>query len=111
MEIAEQKDGNVVIIEPAGRLDSANAMAFEKTVLGVLDRGDSHIVVDFSKLDYISSAGLRVLLMGAKRAQAAKGKVALCALKPNIREVFEVAGFLSIFSVYGARAEAAEAVR
>jgi len=111
MDITEEKDGSVVVLQPEGRLDSANALAFEKTMLGVLDRGDTSILVDFSKLNYISSAGLRVLLMGAKRAQAAKGKVALCNLAPNIREVFEVAGFLSIFNVHPGRAEAVAALR
>lgn len=111
MEIAEQRQGALVVLEPVGRLDSANAPAFEKKMMDVLDRGDHNILVDFGKLDYISSAGLRVLLMGAKRTQASQGKVTLCALQANIREVFEVSGFLSIFTAYDTRdaAVAAEA--
>lgn len=103
MEITEQDQGALVILQPIGRLDSASAPIFEKKMKDVLDRGNNKILVDLGKLDYISSAGLRVLLMGAKGTQARQGKVTLCAMKPKIREVLEVSGFLSIFTAYETR--------
>lgn len=109
MEITQEKDGALLVLRPKGRLDSANAHPFEEKMTAALSGGETNILVDFSELNYISSAGLRVLLMGAKRTQAAKGKIVLCALNDNIREVFEVSGFLSIFKVYPTRAEAVAA--
>ena len=64
-----------------------------------------------SGLDYISSAGLRVLLVMAKKVQQAKGKVALYGLVPNVREVFAVSGFDTIFSIQPDSAAALAAVR
>jgi anti-sigma B factor antagonist len=63
-------------------------------------------VVDLSQLDYVSSSGLRVFLLAAKRLQATDGKIVLCALKDQIRQVFDLAGFSSFLSTYGSRAEA-----
>ena len=110
MDIGESKTDAVFVLEPKGRLDSANARSFEERVLGALDQGEKTLLIDFDKLDYISSAGLRVLLMGAKRLQQSGGKIALCALNPSIREVFEISGFLAIFAVHSDRAAALAAM-
>jgi anti-sigma B factor antagonist len=59
------------------------------------------VVIDGEKLDYISSTGLRVLLVAAKRLKAVDGRIVLSSLKPHILEVFEIAGFKSIFPIYG----------
>lgn len=109
MDVNETKQDGVLILAPQGRLDSNTAPVFEKTLLAAIDRGDNRVVLDFSDLDYISSSGLRVLLMGAKKAKAARGDVRLCHLKPSIREVFEISGFLSIFAVDPDRASAVAA--
>lgn len=57
------------------------------------------VVIDFAALDYISSAGLRVVLMTAKRAKQGKGTLVLCGLQPHVKEVFEISGFLKILEV------------
>ncbi len=106
MDIAESKENAVFVLGPKGRLDSANARSFEERVLAVLEKGENALLIDFEDLDYISSAGLRVLLMGAKRLQQSGGKIALCALSPSIHEVFEISGFLTIFTVHSNRAAA-----
>ncbi len=110
MDIGESKAGAVFVLEPTGRLDSANARSFEERVLSALDQGEKTLLIDFDKLDYISSAGLRVLLMGAKRLQQSGGTIALCTLNPSIREVFEISGFLAIFAVHDDRAAALAAM-
>ncbi len=110
MDIGESKEDAVFVLQPRGRLDSANARSFEERMLAALEQGESALLIDFADLDYISSAGLRVLLVGAKRLQQSGGKIALCALNPNIREVFQVSGFLSIFAVHGDRAAALAAM-
>ena len=66
----------------------------------LLSGGAPHLAIDMSKLDYISSAGLRVLLVVARRMQLAKGKVVLFGLLPNVREVFAISGFDKIFSIH-----------
>ena len=110
MDIGESKVDAVCVLEPRGRLDSANARSFEERVAAALDRGETALLIDFDKLDYISSAGLRVLLMGAKRLQQSGGVIALCALRPNIQEIFEISGFLTIFAVHNDRATALAAM-
>jgi len=106
MDIAEQEDGGVLVLSPSGRLDSNTAPVFETVLLGRIGDGHTRLVLDFGQLDYISSAGLRVLLMAAKRLKQTDGRLALCAVKAHIVEVFEISGFLSIFTVAGSRGEA-----
>ena len=64
------------------------------------------MVLDCSQLDYVSSAGLRVFLITAKRLSKVDGKLALSALTEQVREVFDIAGFSSIFRIYPSRREA-----
>ena len=111
MEFAEEQAGDVVIVKLAGRLDSAAARSAEDGFNAALAGAAPHLAVDMTKLDYISSAGLRVLLVVAKKVQQAKGKVALFGLSPNVREVFSVSGFDTIFSIQPDAAAALAAVR
>jgi len=110
MNVEESKEGEVLVLKPEGRLDSASARGFEEQMMGVLDRGETALLIDMGDLSYISSAGLRVLLMGAKRIQQSQGRIALCTLSQNIREVFEISGFLSIFTVHEDQAAALAAM-
>ncbi len=105
MDVSEERLTDLLILAPRGRVDSSNSKAFEERVLGHLNNGEKCLLVDFSALDYISSAGLRVFLMAAKRIKAAQGTLALCALNDNVREVFEVTGFSAIFQIYPTREE------
>ena len=69
------------------------------------------LVLDLAGLDYVSSAGLRVLLKAAKEARAAGSRFALAGLRPAVREVFEVSGFFAVLTAYPTRAEALAALR
>jgi anti-anti-sigma factor len=111
MEFTQEQAGDVVIVKLAGRLDSGAARSAEDGFNTVLAGGTPRLAVDMSGLDYISSAGLRVLLVMAKKVQQAKGKVALFGLVPNVREVFSVSGFDTIFSIQPDSAAAVAAVR
>ena len=106
MEMNEGKKGNVLVLGLSGRLDSTSSKAFEERILGVIDVGERRLVIDLSQLDYVSSAGLRVFLLAAKRLTSANGKLALCSLTEPVREVFDIAGFSSVFSLYGSYDEA-----
>ena len=99
------------IVRLAGRLDSSAAQSAEANLTAALGEGVPHVAIDMTRLDYISSAGLRVLLVLAKKIQQAKGKVALFGLSPNVREVFTVSGFDTIFSIQPDPAAAVAAVR
>lgn len=99
MDLKEAKKGNATVVSLSGRIDSSVAKEFEAGLIGVVDKGAKKVVVDFANLDYISSAGLRVLLMAAKQLKAAGGGIALCAMQPSIKEVFEVSGFSQMLPI------------
>ena len=106
MDISEDRRADAVILALSGKLDATTAKTFEDRILGVINSGAQRLVVDLSQLVYVSSSGLRVFLLAAKRLQATDGKIVLCALKDQIRQVFDLAGFSSFLSTYGSRDEA-----
>ena len=110
MQINEERQGDVLTLGLSGKLDATNAKAFEARILAVIDAGERRLVVDLSRLDYVTSSGLRVFLLAAKRLSSANGKIVLCSLNDSVREVFDIAGFLSILSVCGSHAEALKAL-
>lgn len=106
MDITESRQDGFLILTVAVRVDATNASSLEKTLLTAIDGGERRIVVDCAPLEYISSAGLRALLLAAKRLTPGGGKIALAALRDEIREVFDIAGFSAIFSVFDTTAAA-----
>jgi len=111
MEMTQSQKESLVILGLKGKLDASTSNSLEEKLLSLIEGGDKQLMVDFSHLDYISSAGLRVLLMTAKRLKNANGKIVLCALKENVREVFDLAGFSTIFSIYPSQQEACQALQ
>jgi len=103
MDIQQERSDAVVVIAPSGRIDSTTSEALEQALTRALDAGERRLVVDFDRVSYISSAGLRVLLVAAKRLRAAHGALVLCALGEPVRQVFELAGFLPLFAVERSR--------
>ena len=100
MEIRIQESGRAWVVAVDGKLDALSAGDYEKAMSQLISEGKTRFVVDFAKLDYISSAGLRVLLTTAKQLKP-KGGVALFANVPgNVREVFEVTGFDTILDLH-----------
>jgi anti-anti-sigma factor len=87
------------VYKPIGRIDGTNAVTVEKEILALMVDGVSSVTVDLSELDYISSAGLRVLLVSAKAAKSKGGKVVLLTPKPPIMEVLTISGFDKILEV------------
>lgn len=100
MQIDTATHGDLLEISPKGRLDSNTSPELEKALLAQIEGGQSKLTINFGGVDYISSAGLRVLLVAAKRTGAAKGRFSMHSLSPEIREVFEISGFLTILKVY-----------
>ena len=106
----DSKEG-VVMIRPTGRIDSANANEFESIVTTRLDEGCQKLVFDFGDLDFMSSAGLRVVLLAGKRMREAKGKLAFAGMRDNVHDVFAMSGFLKLFQAHKTVDEALAAVR
>src|SRR6185312_12620522 len=107
MEFAQESAGDVVIARLAGRLDSSSAPAAEEKLTRAIGSGTPRLAIDLSKLEYISSAGLRVLLLIARKVQQTHGKLALFGLTPGVHEVFSISGFNTIFTI---RDDAAAAI-
>jgi anti-anti-sigma factor len=111
MNIREAKRDNATILTLEGRIDSANSTMLEKKLIALIETdGVKDIVMDFGAMDYISSAGLRVLLMAAKKTGKLGGKVVLCCLCANVKEVFDISGFSNIFGIYATQEEAVNAL-
>ncbi|MBI2470808.1 MAG: STAS domain-containing protein [Planctomycetes bacterium] len=106
MEITENKRNNIIILELKGNLNVMTTNLLEEKFTALIEHGERLLVVDFSRLDYISSAGLRVFLIAAKKLKNVNGKIALSSLKPQIKEVFDIAGFSSIFSIFNSQEDA-----
>jgi anti-anti-sigma factor len=85
--------------KPKGRLDAATAAAHEKSINELLVGEVSSLAIDLSEVDFLSSAGLRVLLSAAKAAQTKGGKVVLISPKPAVLEVLEVTGFDKLIQI------------
>ncbi|MDE1902624.1 MAG: STAS domain-containing protein [Alphaproteobacteria bacterium] len=88
------------VLKPKGHLDSNTGPAFESELLQLINSGTGRLLLDFSDLIYISSAGLRVVLLAAKRLRSANGRLALCSLNPQIAEVFRISGFDAILDIH-----------
>ncbi len=99
MEIIEKNQDGVYIFKLNGRLDSNTSPELEVKVFEAIDNGSINMIVDCEDLDYISSAGLRVILKTAKALKRSEGMVILCAMQDYVKEVFEIAGFDSFLPI------------
>lgn len=99
MKLETQTIDDVVILRPVGRLDSTSSPELEKVLTDSLAAGTKRLVFDFSDLDYISSAGLRVVLLAGKRLRPPHGKMVLVGMREIVKEVFAMSGFLTLFAV------------
>ena len=99
MHLEQESRDDILILRPSGRLDSSSSPELERLLGEQLDAGCQRLVLDFSGLDYISSAGLRVVLLAGKKLRASKGRMVLVSLQDMVREVFDMSGFLALFAV------------
>lgn len=101
MEIIKSgKENNLLVVKVTGRMDAVTAPEFEKQLTGWIDEGEIIFVIDFSALEYISSAGLRSILVIAKKLKSLNGKILLANMEESVNEVFEISGFNSIIPVF-----------
>jgi anti-sigma B factor antagonist len=103
MECKERKLANVVLIEVEGRIDHGTAPCLGSALLRHVDGcagEEKKLLVDLSKVNYMSSAGLRVLMIAAKGCRKQGGKMVLAALQPTIQEVFKIGRFDMVLEIY-----------
>ena len=100
MDINEQTVGSALVVSLDGRLDGVSAPDLETRVTSVVERGNVKIMLDCSAMQYVSSAGLRALLISARKCQQAGGKLAIAALQPECRSVLEMSGFQAIIDCH-----------
>lgn len=98
MQINEKLHGSVLIVSAAGRIDSNTAAQLEALLPERVEQ-NAATIVDLTDVAYVSSAGLRVLLRGAKIAKSTGNKLALAGLNPSVQEVFDISGFSTIFTI------------
>ncbi|MGD9635772.1 MAG: STAS domain-containing protein [Pirellulales bacterium] len=105
MEVVVTRRDKVVIVEPSGRIDSTTSRDLGARLLDLIKADTARVVVDFSKVIYISSAGFRVLLIAAQNSTERDCALALCGLSPEIRRLFEIGAFLDDFQIFASRDE------
>lgn len=100
LEVTERRQGPANLLHLKGRMDAATCPCAEGPLNRLIDAGSRNIVIDCSELVYISSAGLRVMLTALKRLKQCGGHLSLVSLQPEIRKVFEIAGFHRLFAIF-----------
>jgi anti-anti-sigma factor len=105
MEIQKEQVGDVHVVTATGRLDGIYSSAFANQVGELLTGTNPKILIDFTDIDYVSSAGLRALLILVKKAKATGSVFALCGVNEQVREVLNISGYAPMFSIHSGRAD------
>jgi len=103
MQLSEERIGDALLLKASGRIDRASVDTFKTALLPHLEQckpGGHVIVLDLSAIDYISSLGFQVLLVAQRRAKAQYGSIAIAALQPGVKAIFEVANFASVIRCF-----------
>lgn len=106
MNLQTRIENNVTVLTVSGRLDTVTAPEYEKNIREMISGGNVKFVVDFEQLEYISSAGLRGLLVMAKLLNEKGGRMCLANVKGNVRSVFDMCGFTAVFAMKDSVSEA-----
>lgn len=110
MEVNAARDGATLIAKTGGRVDGTNASEFQDALKNVISPDDKAVILDFEDLSYISSAGLRVILLTAKDMRTANVQFAVCSLSQSVRDVFTISGFDQIIDIHDDQQTALSAV-
>ncbi len=100
MEIKVDEKQDVLVVSVEGRLDAMTASKLENAISGYIDSIKKTIILDLNNLEYISSAGLRIVLLSAKKLKANKLELLISGLKDSVKDVFELSGFYSMFKIF-----------
>ena len=103
MELAHRTQSTVNIVAPDSRIDQSSADGFQAALvphLAACTKEGAPLVLDFSGVEYISSVGLRVLMLAARQTTAQGGRIAIAGLQPVVKEVFEISRFNLVFKIF-----------
>ena len=103
MEFSSRRLADVVVAAPSGQIDHPNAMKLQQALTPIVDdaaSGKTPLVLDFTGVEYISSMGLRVLMVAARQMKSANAPVAIAGLQPEVAEIFEIARFRFVVDVF-----------
>lgn len=100
MDVENFMQEDTCVVKINGRLDATTAPELDQYMGDVIEKGNQKIVFDLTNLEYVSSAGLRIFLVVAKKLKGLKGELSLAGLQGNIKEVVEISGFPSILPCY-----------
>ena len=105
MEAQVEEKGDVVVVRVNGRLDAASSPQLEKKINSIIDSGHFKLILNFSGVEYLSSAGMRLMLSVSKKLKHLEGKVVACSLNDEVMEVIKMAGFHQILELYSTEEE------
>ena len=111
MDINAERDGTLLTAKPVGRLDGTTSRKFEDDLKLSIGDDRCNVLLDLSEIQYISSAGLRAILLITKSVTSKGDKLALCSLTNPVKEVFEISGFDRIIPIYDTFEEARNSLR
>lgn len=106
VDLKEKNFGEILILELNGRLDAISTPDIEKKVFDYINNGSYKLILDFNGVDYISSAGMRMLLSTTKKLKGLSGHLVLCSITTNVMDVFKMSGFDHVLELAGDKEEA-----
>jgi anti-anti-sigma factor len=110
MEISEEHVGGTCVVTAKGRLDGGASAVFAERIGSLISDHNPKLLIDFAGVDFVTSAGLRAVLLLLKKVKAAGGTFALCSVQDSVREVLDITGFTGMLSIHHARADAIAAL-
>ncbi len=105
MNIETHEQDGVTILSIAGRMDSNSSPAIDQNIAELMGKGTKKLLLDLHAMQYVSSAGVRVVLTTAKKLKASGGTLRLCGLNDTVRQIFDLAGLSSMLPIFASREE------
>lgn len=99
VDLKEEKKGNVTVLKLKGRLDAITSPRTEMRIFECINNGQHQILLNFSEVDYLSSAGMRMLLSTTKKLKTLSGKLVLCSVNVNVMDVLRMSGFDHVLEI------------
>lgn len=111
MQLIANTAAGITTLNLHGKLDSFTSNRLQEELLGLLVADARKFIVDFSRVDYISSAGIRVFYVAAQRVQEISGEMVFCALPAHVKKIFDIVDMSSEFKIFATHAEALRYLR
>lgn len=105
ISVTDKKEGDVLILAISGRLDAITSPSVEKTVFDFIHEGQAKLLFDLAGVDYLSSAGLRMLLSVTKKLKTLSGKLILYSVTVNVMDVLKMSGFDHVLEIAQSKEE------